>query len=287
MNNKKIKISKKTKSKIVYSIILIVFALTFRFLPDEIALLDKKGDQYFNTAIKETFVLYGITRLTNALVSVAKDTQITITPAGLGITLSIGQVLDPLDDATERLSTVLTISFSLLGFMKILKEILTVSSFKIISYLLVFLALSVWIKFLEPLKKVFITVVILIISLRIALPICGFINDYLYENFFQTKIEENLKTFQGLKDIGKQINPEDDNIFSFKKKIENTTEIAHYIWENRSAFIKAIINFIILEVSLIALQVIILPLGTFLTIYTLFNSIFKSNYFSLRRVNWI
>ena len=110
------------KKQLTLFFLLIFTIFVLRLLPSEIPYLDEKGDEYFKTATKEAIAVYAVARLTNALVSVAKETEMEISPFGVGVTVHIGQVLDPLDDATERLSAVLTTSMAVLGIMKISKE---------------------------------------------------------------------------------------------------------------------------------------------------------------------
>ena len=217
------------KKKFIYSLLIIFLVFLLKIIPKEIPYFDKKGEEYFNNAIQETIAIYGVVRITNALVSVAKETEIEITPVGVGITLHIGQFLDPLDDATERLSTILTISLAILGLMKIFKEILTVYTFKLISYILILFLPIIWIEKLKNYYLPILTTIILILGLRFALPVCGIVNNYLYINFFQPKLEENKKVFTELKNLSNEEiidsfvlqNTNDNGLFSKFKNIGN------------------------------------------------------------------
>ncbi|MEO1941595.1 MAG: hypothetical protein ABGW77_01730 [Campylobacterales bacterium] len=53
--------------------------------------------------------LYGVVRVVNQFVSVLKHSSVNISLPGLGGEVAIGEVLDPLGDATERLSDLFTI----------------------------------------------------------------------------------------------------------------------------------------------------------------------------------
>ncbi len=282
--------------KLIISFFIIFFILTFRIFPEKLPYLDEKGDEYFKTAIKETIVVYGIARITNAIVSVAKETEIDISPAGVGLTLHIGQILDPLDDATERLSTVLTISLGLIGLMKISKEILTVYSFNIISYILIILLPSIWIDRLRSLVMVITGIVILILALRLALPVCGIVNNLLYEDFFKPRIEQNLVVFKDLSKLENKFSKEDTLIintnqkdegffaklksFEFgwnilKEKSQLAKEVSIYVWKNKDRFIDAVVNLIVLEISLIVIQTIVIPISIFLILLKLANNLFE------------
>lgn len=68
-------------------------------------------------------VAYGVCRVVNASVSAIKESQIQIEPAGLGVSLAVGQVLDSLDDMTERASDILVTAIVSLGIQKIVYEL--------------------------------------------------------------------------------------------------------------------------------------------------------------------
>ncbi|GAF84646.1 unnamed protein product, partial [marine sediment metagenome] len=55
-----------------------------------IPVIDSFADSYFDTAIKK------------AGVSVVKDSDIELNPAGVGVFLAVGKVLDPVDDMTDK-----------------------------------------------------------------------------------------------------------------------------------------------------------------------------------------
>jgi len=174
------------RKKFILSVLLIFLFLILRVAPSEVPYFDRKGDEYFKIATEEAVAIYAVARITNAVVSVAKETEMEISPFGVGITVHVGQLLDPLDDATERLSAVLTMSIAILGIMKISKEILQVYTFKLISYLLILLIPGLWIKLLRNFSRTLLNIVIILLAVRFALPVCGIINDFLYR-------EKNMK----------------------------------------------------------------------------------------------
>jgi len=67
-----------------------------------IPVIDSFADSYFDIAIKKAGVSYAACRLVNAGVSVVKDSDIELNPAGVGVFLAVGKVLDPVDDMTDK-----------------------------------------------------------------------------------------------------------------------------------------------------------------------------------------
>ncbi|MEO2068202.1 MAG: hypothetical protein ABGX27_01660 [Desulfurobacteriaceae bacterium] len=299
----------KENKKTIYTSILLIFTIfVLRLLPSEIPYLDKKGDEYFETATKEAVAVYAVARLTNALVSVAKETEMEISPFGVGVTVHIGQVLDPLDDATERLSTVLTTSIAILGLMKISKEILQICTFKLISYLLIFLLPGLWIKKLKNFSRTVLNIVVILLAVRLALPVCGVINDFLYKDYFKPNIDKSLSVFNTIKEYEKSLSPESlslpDNFqqesnqeegfslnpfskfSSFKDKFgsflnttkEKATELKTvivHLWQHKGELVEALVNLIVVEVSMVFVQVIALPLTVVWILTKLINALFE------------
>lgn len=67
-------------------------------------------------ARNRVLVAFALSRTLNGVISVAQGTEIALQPAGVGVTLTAGEVLDPLNDLVERFSVLaLVASISLEG----------------------------------------------------------------------------------------------------------------------------------------------------------------------------
>jgi len=86
-------------------------------IPDAAAI--KTVDDAFDRAL----VAFALARLTNGAISFLQDTEIEITPLGVGVTLAVGEVLDPVNDLVERFSWVMLLSLTALGVQKVLLEV--------------------------------------------------------------------------------------------------------------------------------------------------------------------
>ncbi|ADY72937.1 hypothetical protein Dester_0281 [Desulfurobacterium thermolithotrophum DSM 11699] len=309
---------KKKRKEIIFSSILIIAVFIFRIFPSEIPYLDRKGDEYFEVATKKAVAAYATTRVLNAVVSVAKETEIEVAPLGLGMTVHLGQFLDPVDDATERLSTILTASIAALGLMKITKELLEIYTFKLISYLLFFLLPGLWIKSLRNFSRTILNIVTLLFAVRLALPICGIVNDFLYKDYFEPEINRALSVFGSVDEYEQKFSPQNisldsiefndsgnyqsqeersfwnsvkdfnplsklnsikEEIFSIwnstKEKAQEFKEFLIYLWQHKGEFVEAIGELIVLEVSMIVIQVIALPFAVIWMLTRLINVLFE------------
>jgi hypothetical protein len=63
-----------------------------------------------------------IARGFNGVISVAQGTEVAIAPVGVGVTLTLGQILDPLNDLVERFSALALIASVALGVQLTLSE---------------------------------------------------------------------------------------------------------------------------------------------------------------------
>lgn len=76
-------------------------------------------DQGLNRAL----VTFGVARGLNAAVSIIQGTEIAVQPFGMGATLSLGQVLDPIDDLVEEFSSLMLFASVAFGVQKLLLKI--------------------------------------------------------------------------------------------------------------------------------------------------------------------
>lgn len=81
---------------------------------------ERPGEDYLDQALRNALVTFAVARVLNAGISVVQGTELAFSPAGVGVTLSPGEVLDPLNDLVERFSWVMLVAASSLGIQKLL-----------------------------------------------------------------------------------------------------------------------------------------------------------------------
>ncbi len=82
--------------------------------------IDAQALELQNEAFQRAMIAFGIAKSLNAVISLIQGTELSLTPAGLGITLSVGEILDPLNDMVERFSWVMLLASISLGIQKFL-----------------------------------------------------------------------------------------------------------------------------------------------------------------------
>lgn len=66
---------------------------------------------------------FAAARALNAVLSVAQGTELALQPAGVGLTLTPGQVLDPVNDLVEQFSTLMLFASAAFGVQRVLIDI--------------------------------------------------------------------------------------------------------------------------------------------------------------------
>ncbi len=102
--------------------------------------VDDASQDYAEEALKRALATFAISRALNGVISVAQGTELAIEPGGVGVVMTPGQILDPVNDLIERFSGVMLVAASSLGLQIVLLEI---TSWMVVTALLL-ATLAVW-----------------------------------------------------------------------------------------------------------------------------------------------
>jgi hypothetical protein len=121
---------------------------------------------------------------------VAQGTEIALEPGGVGVMLTPGQILDPINDLVERFSSVMLVAASSLGLQIVLLEILSwwVLTAALIASLLA-AALLMWRPALRENRFVALIpkVALALTVIRFSLPVIIICNNFVFETFLETR----------------------------------------------------------------------------------------------------
>jgi hypothetical protein len=76
---------------------------------------DDTAESYAEDAFKRALVTFAAARTLNGVISVVQSTEV-----GVGVTVAVGQILDPVNDLIERFSGVMLVAASSLGLQNVL-----------------------------------------------------------------------------------------------------------------------------------------------------------------------
>ena len=85
--------------------------------------VDKVSEAFAEEALKRALVTFAVSRTLNGVISVAQGTEVAVEPGGVGVTMSVGQILDPVNDLVERFSGIMLIAASSIGLQILLLNI--------------------------------------------------------------------------------------------------------------------------------------------------------------------
>lgn len=85
--------------------------------------IDQRAEAHYETMLKRALVTFALARSLNGVISVVQGTEVAIQPAGVGVGLAPGQILDPVNDLVERFSWVMLASAASLATQRLLMEI--------------------------------------------------------------------------------------------------------------------------------------------------------------------
>lgn len=147
-----------------------------------LAPLDSAAMQQADAGLKRALLSFATARALNAAISVAQGTEVSLQPAGVGVVLSPGQVLDPVNDLVEQFSNLMLAASVAFGVQKVL---IGIASYWLISLLMSGAALAwAWFQFRQQAPPAWPSrILVILLMLRFAVPTVTIGSDLLFEKF--------------------------------------------------------------------------------------------------------
>jgi hypothetical protein len=281
----------RTRATAVKSIIGVLLSIVLFFSSGvHIPFMDSAADTYFKDSITKAGVSYGVCRVINATVSVLQESSVQLEPAGIGLSLAVGQIVDPINDMIERLSNVLVMAIASLGVQELAYEISKSIVPQILSVVLLFLSVLVWFESerISKIQKTLMSILVIASIARFCLPVSSMANEFLQQHFFEDKIiEANEKLTAGTADLGTLEDitmPKVDGIMGtignsasyLKDKSADFKNTIQVIMENRNVIVENLLRLTFLYLGIFVIQVLVFPLLTFWLLMRIVNSLFLS-----------
>ncbi len=280
------------KQKALKSSIGIILSILLFFSAGlRLPVLDDSTDVFFNDAITKAGVAYATCRVLNASVSIIKESTLQLEPAGVGVSLAVGQALDPIDDMTERLSDVLVTAITSLGVQKLAYEICVSLAPLMLSMLLAAMSILIWFEneTILSLQGTAVRFLLLIVIARLCLPISSVANEFVYDHFFADQISnakdelalgsgelDRLRDFS-LPNIDGVLGTIENSASFLSQKATEFEKAMAAITGNMGAIVQNLLQLTFLYVGIFLIQVIILPLLSFWFLAKTAGAIFQTN----------
>ncbi|MDO9360669.1 MAG: hypothetical protein Q7T70_16965 [Polaromonas sp.] len=147
-----------------------------------LAPLDTPAMQQVDAGLKRTLVSFASARALNAVISVAQGTEVSVQPLGVGLTLTPGQLLDPVNDLVEKFATLMLAASVAFGVQKAL---IAMGAYWLISLALTVLAIAWgWLQLRRQLPPRWLSrLLVVVLMLRFAIPVVTLGTDLLWQKF--------------------------------------------------------------------------------------------------------
>lgn len=203
--------SKTTKRWIVTALFLVVAIMAASPLSQKIGELpplkttDARARAVFDAALVRAGTTYALVRGINGMVSVLQGTTLAFSPAGIGMQVSAGEVLDPVNDLVERFSWIMLLSSTAIGVQRILMEVGSwLGLGPLLSLSMLLFALGCW---KETLLGCSVSAMagrflVLALAVRFFIPASALLSDVVYQRFMA---EEYDRAAESLRQIGDEL----------------------------------------------------------------------------------
>ncbi len=173
--------------------------------------LDERAEHNYEALFQRALVTFALARTLNGVISAVQGTEVAIQPAGVGVTLTPGEVLDPVNDLVERFSWIMLGATVSLGVQSVLLEISAwwVLQGAVVVLALWLLALRWWRGRAPDTARAWLWRALLVaVFLRFAVPLTLVANEAVYELFLETRYQESTQVIEAageaLEELGEE-----------------------------------------------------------------------------------
>lgn len=160
--------------------------------------VDRYAEADFEALFRRALVTFALARTLNGLISAVQGTEIALQPAGVGVTLTPGEILDPVNDLVERFSWIMLGATISLGVQQVLLDIGQWWGVR----LLVALSGLLWVwsilrraqsgtRFPAGIEPALMRAFLILFFLRFAVPMTLIANEAVFELFLQPRYLES------------------------------------------------------------------------------------------------
>ncbi len=161
------------------------------------------ADAYVDEGLKRSLISFASARALNGVISVLQGTEVAVRPLGFGVSLTVGEALDPINDLVETFSSVMLMASVAFGVQKLL---LAIGSNWAVSATLTLIAVAwAFLYWNDRSPQWLFRLVGILLFIRFVMPVATIGSAMLFENFSAAKYNESqlaldktTKDLQGL-----------------------------------------------------------------------------------------
>jgi hypothetical protein len=165
--------------------------------------VDRYAEREYEGLFQRAFVTFALARTLNGLISAVQGTELALQPAGVGVTLTPGEILDPVNDLVERFSWIMLGATISLGIQQVL---LDVGQWWGVRLAVALVGLAwLWLRLRRRaaaeegpsgLERSLLQALIIVLFIRFAVPVAIIANEGLYALFLESRYVESAAVIE-------------------------------------------------------------------------------------------
>lgn len=180
----------KTSYRLVVALVVTLTALMAWYQP-----LQDAANNQVDAGLKRAVVSFASARTLNAVISVIQGTELSVQPLGVGLTLTPGQVLDPINDMVEQFSTLMLMASVAFGVQKVL---LAIGAHAAISAAVTSIALIWAVLYFTGRSPTWLhSLLAVLIMVRFAIPVATVGSDWVFQQFLRSDYNTQQMALDG------------------------------------------------------------------------------------------
>ncbi len=230
-----------------------------------------------DAGLKRSLISFASARTLNGLISVVQGTEFSVQPLGIGVTLTIGQILDPINDLVEQFSSLMLLASVIFGLQKVL---LVIGGHWLVSTLVCAFAatwaLLIWFNKAPAWMS---RVILVLLLVRFAIPVVTWGSDFIFQQLLakeyqehQTALDVSVKEVGGLTPhkVPAAAPPVDQSLMGkLRERVEATIPNVNINYEAIKNSVARLPERIVRLTVIFIAQTIVLPLILFWALYAL------------------
>ncbi len=103
--------------------IFLVTGLAFAVILSSLSVVDEFAKDDLDSLFQRALISFAMARTLNGVISAVQGTEVALQPAGVGLTLTPGEILDPINDLVERFSWIMLGATISLGIQQVMLDV--------------------------------------------------------------------------------------------------------------------------------------------------------------------
>lgn len=244
-----------------------------------LAPMDTPATAQVDAGLKRALISFATARALHGVLSVVQGTQFSAQPLGVGVSLTPGQLLAPVNDLVKNFSDFMLMASVAFGVMKV--------AIAIGAYWPVSLALTaavagwIWLCFRRQGSPVWLSrMLIILLMVRFAIPLAVLGTDVLWQKFLAADYTATQQAIDGASSQANKLNPpappESTGILErMKDWISKTADVKARFEEIRQAA-ERVTEHIVKLIVIFLLQTLIIPVLLLWSLYAVLRGVFAS-----------